>query len=329
MPACGPEGFVADVMSAPEWLWVAAGRLADGDYDWPQARVADRIVLAGMGSSYYAAASVAQRLRASGFNAVAELASTDGTWPADRRTLVVAVSASGASPETCSFLDRYRSVSPTVALTNVAGSPLTQCADHTVEMAAGVEGGGVACRTYRHTLVALTAMVAQLTNTDRQLIDRVKQAAAATSTLLAERDQWLGDVVDLLDGPGVCALMAPAERLASAQQGSLMIREVPRKVAVGSETGDWSHVDVYLTKSTDYRALVFTGSRWETEAARWLTERGSKVVAVGGGFPGAHRVVRYSGDEDRYVALLTEITVAELVAAAMWTTSAENPDRPV
>jgi len=28
---------------------------------------------------------------------------------------------------------------------------------------------------------------------------------------------------------------------------------------VGTETGDWSHVEVYLTTTLDYRALVFSG----------------------------------------------------------------------
>ena len=38
-----------------------------------------------------------------------------------------------------------------------------------------------------------------------------------------------------------------------------MVREGPRRAADGCETGDWNHVDVYLTKTLDYRALMFTG----------------------------------------------------------------------
>ena len=50
-----------------------------------------------------------------------------------------------------------------------------------------------------------------------------------------------------------------------------MLREGPRRPAVGCETGDWSHVDVYLTKTTDYRLLVFAGSPWEEQMAEWTT----------------------------------------------------------
>ena len=65
-----------------------------------------------------------------------------------------------------------------------------------------------------------------------------------------------------------------------------MLREGPRLPAVGCETGDWSHVDVYLTKTTDYRLLVFAGSAWEAQLAEWTTARGSTVVGVGGERPG-------------------------------------------
>ncbi len=61
-----------------------------------------------------------------------------------------------------------------------------------------------------------------------------------------------------------------------------MVREGPRRAADGCETGDWNHVDVYLTKTLDYRALLFTGSRFDDEARRWMAERRSHVVTVGG-----------------------------------------------
>ena len=39
---------------------------------------------------------------------------------------------------------------------------------------------------------------------------------------------------------------------------------------------------------------------------------------LGGDFPDAHQTVRYPGDEDPIVALLTETLVPELVAASLW-----------
>lgn len=103
-----------------------------------------------------------------------------------------------------------------------------------------------------------------------------------------------------------------------------MLREGPRLPAESSETGDWSHVDVYLTKTTDYRMLLFTGSRWEPELVRWVRERGSTLVAVGPDGPDAPVTVRYRGDDEDDVRLLAEVGVAELLAAHRWSESASR-----
>jgi hypothetical protein len=97
-----------------------------------------------------------------------------------------------------------------------------------------------------------------------------------------------------------------------------MLREGPRIPAVGCETGDWSHVDVYLTKTTDYRLLVFAGSDWEPQLAEWTTARGSTLIGVGGNVEGAQYNLRYPGDADDTVRLLTEVLVPELIAARAW-----------
>ena len=279
------------------------------------------LVLVGMGSSAYAAGVAAARLRARGVDAVAELASSD-LLPAVRPgTVVIVVSAGGASPETVAAADHYRGRAPVVALTEVPSSPVARLAEAVVPLSAGPEEGGVACRTFQHTLALLLALEQDLTGSRRTVADWCGPLPQPPSDLLDRRDEWLEPVAGLLAGPDGCAVVAPARRLASAQQGALMLREGPRRPAVACETGDWSHVDVYLTRSTDYRMLLLAGSRWEAELLRWTGERGSTVVAVGADVPGAAATVRYRGDEDDDVRLLAEVTVAELVAAQLWRAS--------
>jgi hypothetical protein len=125
-------------------------------------------------------------------------------------------------------------------------------------------------------------------------------------------------VRDLVVGPDGTAIVAPAHRLSSAQQSALMLREGPRRAAVACETGDWSHVDVYLTKTLDYRMLLLAGSPWQAELLRWTRERDATVVAVGEDVADARATVRYRHDEDDDVRLLSEVLVAELVAADLW-----------
>jgi fructoselysine-6-P-deglycase FrlB-like protein len=316
--------FLTDLRAKPTTLARLATDLA-AENPWRAAVPPDtaRVVLLGMGSSAYAAAVAASRMRARGLVAVAELGSSAllPDWGAG--TLVVAVSAGGGSAETLDALARLPGETPTVALTNTAGSALTERCDATVLLGAGVETGGVACRSFSHTLALLLALESHLTGVDIAAVAAVvDRSAAATADLLDTESQWCSDVSELLLGPSGTHLAAPAHRLSSAQQSALMLREGPRLPAVACETGDWSHVDVYLTKTTDYRLLVFAGSPWEPQLAEWTTARGSTVVGVGGDVPGSRYRVRYAGDTDDDVALLTEVLVAELVAARRW---AESP----
>jgi glucosamine 6-phosphate synthetase-like amidotransferase/phosphosugar isomerase protein len=276
------------------------------------------IVLTGMGSSWFAADVAARRLRRHGIPAIAELASVEATLPPEPELTVIGITASGRSAETLALLELHNGISRTIALSNDASASLP--AGHTVLMHAGVENGGVACRTYLHTLVALLALEQQLSGVDLRLGERVRRSAAAMAFLLDRRDGWMPGVLESVEGTEGLWLLAPAERLGSALQGALMVREGPRRPADGCETGDWNHVDVYLTKTLDYRALLFSGSRFDGEARRWMAERHSHVVTVGSA-PEAlddGGGVRYPGDSDPIVALLTEVLVAELLAAHWW-----------
>lgn len=315
--------FADDIARKPEVLAGLADRLRIAD-PWravdeqlPPPRVR-RVVMIGMGSSRYAAAVAAERFRAHGIAASAELASNPVLPLVDADTLVVLISATGGSRETVAAAEGLRGKGTLVALTNDPHSTLARCCDATVLLHAGVERGGVACRTYQHTLLLLLALVDRLDDASSVLDATARRSADAMQTLLETESDWLPTVSELLIGPAGTHIAAPADRLSSAMQSALMLREGPRHGAIGCETGDWSHVDVYLTKTTDYRLLLYAGSPWEDELFDWTTARGTTVVAVGGDRDSAAYSLRYPGDTDPTVALLSEVTVAELVAARLW-----------
>ena len=271
-----------------------------------------------MGSSTFAASVAAARLRAHGVEAVAELASSELLPPPDPERLVVAISASGGSRETRDAVAQYAGQSPVVVVTNVEDSPLTEVADLTVLMHAGEERGGVSCRSYTHTQVLLLALEARFTGVERDLLAILGRSVEASQDLLDRQAGWLPEAVEQLAGADLTAVVAPFRRLGNAKQSALMLREGPRRPAVASETGEWSHVDVYLTKTQDYRMLLLPGSRYEAELLRWTEERGTTVVSVGADLDAADDSIRYRHDDDEDVRLLTELMVAELVAADLW-----------
>jgi glutamine---fructose-6-phosphate transaminase (isomerizing) len=320
------QGFLADLEAKPDRLRALAASLEEED-PWRAMIRARELVLLGMGSSRYAAEVAATRLRRAGVAAAAEYASAEGgvvppsagpmRLSASRPFAAVGVSASGTTPETVEALRRY-APAYVVALTNVPGSLLGEGAHLVVPIGAGLEEGGVACRTFQHTTAHLLAMEAVLTARPLPVPRWIREAAEATEDLLERRDAWLPAAADLLaEGPATFTI-APVERLSSAEQGALMLREGPRRLADACESGDWLHVDVYLSRPLDYRALLFTGSRFDGEIMRWMREREGVVVAVGGEVAGAARTIRYAHDEVPEVALLAEVLVAELVAARWW-----------
>ena len=324
--------FLADLETKPRWLNLLADRFALGNPFEAAPRDVDRVLLLGMGSSRFAASVAAQDLRVAGIAAAAEPASVDASWPPDPRTLVVAVSATGESAETLDAIQRYRGRSPIVAVTNVPTSTLAGAADVVVEMGAGDEVGGVACRTFQHTGLLLRALESRLTNLGEDLVGLTRRVAHASADLLRTSNEWLPRIAPLLASPAGLYVLAPVERFASAEQAALMIREGPRLPASACETGDWAHVDVYLTRTIDYRAVLFAGSRWDAQALEWLAKRGSTVVAVGPieaaldrAVP-AERVVRYAGDDDPDVARYAEILVPELLAATWWRQQSASGD---
>lgn len=359
-----PDGFLADLERMPDTLTALAGLIRredpwaglDGLPGLPGLGGLDaarrsrlRVLLLGMGSSTYAAEAVALRLRSAGVTAVAELASTVAEghgWPPADDLLVVAVSAGGSSVETLAAAQRYAGHGRLVALTEQPGSALAATADLVVPLHAGAETGGVACRSYRHTLVLLHALADRLVGGpapgrpgDRRaerLAAATEQAADAVRELVSGRAGWLPGLAERLDGPDGVYLLAPGERMASARQSALMLREGPRRAAVACETGDWAHVDVYLARTLDYRVLLLPGSRWDAQAMEWLTLRGSTVVPVGDPVDGALPPVPLplpsgpdgdrDGDRDgdpggvarAVVRMLVEPTVAELLAQHWW-----------
>jgi fructoselysine-6-P-deglycase FrlB-like protein len=294
-----PVLFRADLDRKPEVLNQLADHLNTSN-PWSATTITatDRIVFLGMGSSHYANAIAAARLQALGINAVATLASSDLLPKVDSASVVIVVSASGGSVETVHAAQHYSGTCRTIALTNVESSPIADLCDINIPMHAEPEFGGVACRSYQNTIALLLSLQQYLApqSMSSSVSELVRMSAQACAEILKTSEQWLPAVSDLLLGPTGTAFVAPASRFCNAQQSALMLREGPRLNAVGCETGDWSHVDVYLTKTTDYRMLLFPHSPWEPALIEWCESRGSTIVSAGGDLPNAKFTIRYPHD---------------------------------
>ncbi|MGH3066440.1 MAG: SIS domain-containing protein, partial [Gaiellaceae bacterium] len=251
-------------------------------------------------------------------DAFAELASTACPTRPSADTLAVGISASGTTPETVEALGAHRGTSRCVAITNDSESDLALVADMVLPLLAGAEEGGVACLTYQATMAVLLLLAGRIGDCGPKVSD-LRPAVEAAAQLRSDRNLWLEEVVGLVDDARMVATIAPAERLSSALQSALMFREGPRIAADAAETGDWLHVDVYLSKRPGYATLLFAGSRFDVVVLEWSATRGFPVVSVGNPTRGSTVGISYPGSEIPFVRLLVETGIAELVASELWT----------
>ena len=274
------------------------------------------IYFVGMGSSYYAAQDIARQLRSNGYLAVAEIASVITPKSFPENSLVVAISASGNSVEVIRFLEDLPANIHSVALTREADSKITKLVKEVMLLPIKAETGGVSTWSYRATLIALFQLLEKL-----GIAPSVKESCLGAQKqiqkLLDSKNQWIESFMNLTTSDNGIWLMSPAERSGSALQGALMFREGPKVKADGCETGDWSHVDVYLTKSLDYKALMFTGSVWDQQAIEWLVNRNSSFGSIGSYSKGNIASINIE-DGDTLFKLLTELLIPELMSANLW-----------
>ncbi|MBA2299846.1 MAG: SIS domain-containing protein [Chloroflexi bacterium] len=273
----------------------------------PALRAHPRIAFTGLGSSRYAASIAATALRASGASAWVEYASTGApTAPAPNLTMV-AVSASGRTPEVVAAARRHRGRSFVIAVTNDPDSALAAEADEVMPLHAGTEGSGIATRTFRAT-VALLAMIAG--RTPASLAGTVAELATA----FEGRKRWLSDMADAFDGASAIDVLADAAILGLADQAALMLREAPRLPATAHDTGDWLHTAVYLALP-GHRALLFPGAAADAEVIATIERRGGVVVSTPGPV-----------DADPFRRVMVDSVCAEILAVELWrrTSSAED-----
>ena len=161
--------------------------------------VAQRILITGLGSSRFAAMTIAAHLRASAMTAWVEVASPDAPTRPSHETLTFAVSASGRTAEVVNAVDRHRHTGAVVGVTNQPGSPVAVGADAVLPLMAGDETSGVSCRSYGATLAVLGLAAARL-GAHGPTVDELREAVPALRKLHRGRGTWLTAASDLLDG---------------------------------------------------------------------------------------------------------------------------------
>ena len=278
-----------------------------------------RVVISGMGSSGFAADDAVRRLRHRGIDATSERPSAYAPVAPSAGTLYVGVSASGGTPETVAALARHRGTSRTLAITQSAGSALAVSADDILLLPSTAGESGTAVQQFQLVVAALQVLEEVIAGTgETRPLGAWRRAADSLGSLVDGAESWIPAITDVFIGRPVFAV-ADQSRLASARQTALLVREVARSIADSSDFADWAHCDVYLSARPGYAALAFGRSAWDGEFVRWMGARHCRLVCVGEPLGGAEPdiSIRFADDDVPVVAALVEVTVGELLAAAL------------
>lgn len=217
-----------------------------------------RIILTGMGSSYFTLLPLYQRLLEAGLATwlfeTSELIYARAILAPD--TLIITASQSGASVETVRLLDKIGSGYQVIGLTNTPGSPLAQRASFTVLTLAGEEAT-VSCKTY------LTSLAAQCWLGD-QLIQGQNEFSGfqgLPEQVQAYLDGWQGHVAELklaLAGVEQVYLAGRGISIASAGTGGLILKESVHVASEGMSSAAFRHGPFEMVRPQTF-VVIFAG----------------------------------------------------------------------
>ncbi|HEY8239588.1 MAG TPA: SIS domain-containing protein [Candidatus Limnocylindrales bacterium] len=206
--------------------------------------------------------------------------------PDVRRSLVIGISQSGASPDIVGVVAAAaRQGAPTLAITNDPASPLAAAADHVLDLAAGPELAVAATKTYSTSLLAIARLSLALRPEpgDEAALAAVPQAMAAALEAEAEVVAITGE----LAGPGRsidrCVVVGRGFEYATAREWALKLKELGRVFADPYSAADFLHGPIALVQAGIPVLVVApegVAAPGQIELLRDLRERGVETVVA-------------------------------------------------
>ncbi|MBN1261013.1 MAG: SIS domain-containing protein [Anaerolineae bacterium] len=219
-----------------------------------------RIILTGMGASFFAAIPLQYRLLRQGYDVhLLETSELIHNLPelVVSESLFVVISQSGQSAEIIQLLERAERHVPVIAITNGETSPLALHSHAVILIHAGIENT-VSCKTYLNTLAALAAVGDDLVGRSPLLPDLLAAPQAVQDYL----DAWTEHVAFFFQEMATADqlfLLGRGDSLAAAQTGGLILKEAARFPAQAMSVAAYRHGPIELT-SPSVHVLVFAGA---------------------------------------------------------------------
>jgi glutamine---fructose-6-phosphate transaminase (isomerizing) len=275
--------YIEDILSQPAALRRALETYSISALKEIHIAEFDRILLSGMGSSYYAAyPALIELSKRSLFvqlvNAAELLHSLSGLI--GTRTLLWLNSQSGRSAELVHLVERSEDHAPVCLLTfvNDVFSPMGQRADLCIPIRAGEEAT-VSTKTYVNMLAVNLLAATQLIGKQvESVIDEMSVAADAMDAYIANWEARVQELDSLLGEFNELFLIGRGTSMSAVWNGSLINKEAAKCAFEGMHAADFRHGPLEIV-SEGVATLIFAGDRQTSALNRELA---LEIISYGG-----------------------------------------------
>lgn len=259
--------YLSEILSQPEALDQSLASFSSASLGELSRRLQglqfDRVILTGMGASFYSAYPASIILGGSGIAAIwLDAAELVHYWRPliSRRALLWVISQSGRSAEVLSLLDIARENPPgaMLATVNDLESPLAQAATELLPLATKTETA-VSSRTYLNSLALTQVAALVLAGKDpSQGKGELRAAAEILNEYLADWQAHLRAIETAIGIPDQLCLLGRGPSVSSVLAGALFLQEAAKFPAVGMQAAQFRHGPIE-TARPGMTALVFAG----------------------------------------------------------------------
>src|SRR5215211_3410518 len=161
--------------------------------------------------------------------------------------LVIGVSQSGQSPDIVSVVEEgRRQKCLTIAITNIATSPLAKAADFVLDIQAGAEKAVAATKTYTTELMALAMISAALNDSNERWSELASVSKWAEQTLA--RDETIADMTQRYRYMSQCVVLGRGFNYATAFEWALKLKELTYLIAEPYSSADFQHGPIAMVE---------------------------------------------------------------------------------
>jgi glucosamine--fructose-6-phosphate aminotransferase (isomerizing) len=205
------------------------------------------------------------------------------TPPVMTGALVIGISQSGESPDLIAVVEEGRRQGcATLAVTNVAGSPLTAAAEHTIVLRAGQERSIAATKTYTAQLAAL-AMLSTAISENGEWRQQLSRLPAHVAEAHAVSNEAVLAAAAALKDAGHGVVLGRGFNFATAFEAALKAKELAYVAVEPYSSADFQHGPIALI-DTGFAAVVINAagavSSEVEDLLRTIGERGARPVVI-------------------------------------------------